>query len=210
MGTGSIDTAGIRNIILDLGGVILELDINRTIRAFHDLGFPPLQSSDIILSKYPFFLDFETGQITQDEFIDRIIDISTDHVPRDKVLDAWNAMIMGFRKESVKLLLGLRKKYRLFLLSNTNGIHKVRYNDQLKNEHGIENLDRIFEKVYYSHELKMRKPDPEIFKYVLSNGNLSPAESLYIDDTLMHVEVARSLGIRAYHLAPPERITDII
>lgn len=205
-----INITGIRNIILDLGGVILELDIDRTIRAFHALGFPPLQSSDIILSKYPFFLDFETGQITQDEFINRILEISADHVPREKVLDAWNAMILGFRAENIELLLNLRSKYRLFLLSNTNAIHEVRYNDQLEKEHGIANLDRIFEKVYYSHKLRMRKPDPEVFEHVLSDGSLLPGESLYIDDTLIHVEMARSLGIKAHHLAPPERIKDIL
>jgi FMN phosphatase YigB (HAD superfamily) len=201
MGTGLIDLGGIRNVILDLGGVILELDVDRTIRAFHALGFPPLQSADIILSKYPFFLEYETGKISTDEFIRQIMEISGDHFTRAEVLDAWNAMILGFTRENIDLLLDLRGKYRLFLLSNTNEIHEKVYNGQLKREHGIENLDRIFEKVYYSHRLKMRKPDPEIFRHVLKDSDLVPGESLYIDDTLMHVEMARSLGIQAYHLA---------
>jgi HAD superfamily hydrolase (TIGR01509 family) len=210
MGTGPIDITGIRNIILDLGGVILELDVDRTIRAFHTLGFPPLQSSDIILSKYPFFLEFETGEITPEQFIDRVREISGDHVSDEKVLEAWNAMILGFTTDSIELLMELRSRYRLFLLSNTNAIHEVVYNRLLKQEHGIENLDRIFEKIYYSHQLKMRKPDPEIFRHVLKDSGLEPGESLYIDDTLMHIETARSLGIRAYHLVPPERITDVL
>ena len=205
-----IDLGGIRNVILDLGGVILELDVDRTIRAFHALGFPPLQSSDIILSKYPFFLEYETGKISTDEFIHQIMGLFGDHVTREKVLDAWNAMILGFTRENINLLLDLRGKYSLFLLSNTNAIHEKIYNGQLRREHGIENLDRIFEKVYYSHRLKMRKPDPEIFRHVLKDSDLVPGESLYIDDTQVHVEMARSLGIQAYHLAYPERLTDIL
>ena len=70
--------------------------------------------------------------------------------------------------------------------------------------------DEIFEKVYYSHILKMRKPDPVIFEYVLNDKGLSPGQCLFIDDTRMHVDTARSLGIQAYHLIAPERITDIL
>ncbi len=210
MATGLIDTKDIRNIILDLGGVILELDVDRTISAFHELGFPALQSTDIVMSKYPFFLDFETGKISGKEFIDRVCETSGNHVTGDKVLDAWNAMIIGFRDDSIKLLLELQEKYRLFLLSNTNAIHEILYNDQLAKNHGIANLDEIFEKVYYSHILKMRKPDPVIFEYVLNDKGLSPGQCLFIDDTRMHVDTARSLGIQAYHLIAPERITDIL
>ncbi|MFC2115565.1 HAD family hydrolase [Bacteroidota bacterium] len=210
MGTGLIDTKGIRNIILDLGGVILELDVNSTIRAFHKLGFPPLQSSEMILSKHPFFLDFEIGEISGEEFIDRVIGISSNHVTREKTIHAWNAMIQGFQKDSIKLLLELRRKYRLFLLSNTNAIHEVHYNSQLAQDHGIANLDEIFEKVYYSHKLKMRKPNLSIFKHVLSDSGLSPTQSLFIDDTLVNIDAAHSLGIKTHHLLAPERITDIL
>ncbi len=205
-----IETKGIKNIILDLGGVILELDVESTIREFQKLGFPTLQDADIILSKYPFFLEFETGRLTSEEFVEKVLETSNDQVSEEQVLDAWNAMIRGFRPESIQLLKNLRKKYRLFLLSNTNAIHEICYNSQLKKEHGIENLDKIFETVYYSHDLKMRKPDAEIFSYVLRDADLKAEECLYIDDTLVHIESAQSLGIHAYHLKPPERITDIL
>ena len=210
METGKINMTGIRNVILDLGGVILELDVDATIRAFVELGFPPLQSADIILSKYPFFLEFETGQLSPDEFIMKVMEISGNHCSRQETLKAWNAMILGFHAESIELVLRLREKYRFFLLSNTNAIHEIYYNDQLKEQHGIKNLDRIFEKVYYSHDLKMRKPDAEIFRYVLEDAGLLPGESLYIDDTIDHIETAGSLGIRAYHLVPPQRITEVL
>jgi putative hydrolase of the HAD superfamily len=210
MVTGMIDTSSIRNIILDLGGVILDLDIDRTLQAFQNMGFPPLESTDIILSKYPFFLDFETGKISSGEFVDRVIEISGSSISSDNVLSAWNAMIRGFRKENIDLLRSIQDKYRLFLLSNTNAIHEVHYNDQLNKEHGIENLDRLFDKVYYSHDLKMRKPDAEIFSFVLDDAGIMAEECLYVDDTLEHIESARKLGIVCHHLAPPQRLTDIL
>ena len=205
-----IDTKSIKNIILDLGGVILELDVERTISAFRELGFPNLNNADIILSKYPFFMDFETGKISEKEFVSRVLEIAGKQVSEKQVLDAWNAMLRGFRPENIELLMNLRKKHRMFLLSNTNALHEVHYNLQMKYDHGIENLDEIFEKVYYSHVLKLRKPNAEIFRYVLNDADILAEECLYIDDTLEHVETARSLGIQAYHLAPPERITEIL
>ena len=95
MAPGKIDTDGIRNLILDLGGVILELDVDATIRAFTQLGFPPLKSADIILSKYPFFLDFETGIISPDVFLGKVLEISGNSVSREEILEAWNSMILG-------------------------------------------------------------------------------------------------------------------
>ena len=205
-----IDTKGIKNIILDLGGVILELDIDRTLRAFRELGFPALESADIILSKFPFFLDFETGKISAGSFVKRVMEISGRNISEEKVKNAWNAMIQGFRQENIRLLQKLRKSYRLFLLSNTNAIHEFHYNEQLRKEYRIENLDRIFEKVYYSHDLKMRKPDAEIFRHVLKDAGVQAEQCLYVDDTLEHIESARTLGIKTHHLAPPERLTDIL
>lgn len=197
-------------MILDLGGVILDLDISATIKAFLELGFPRLENADIILSKYPFFLEYETGWISSDDFIERVIEISGNGASRDDIVNAWNSMSLGFRAENIELLMRLKEKYRLFLLSNTNALHETYYNTQLSDQHGIENLDRIFEKVYYSHDLKMRKPDAEIFRHVLDDAGIKPVESLYIDDTKVHVDSANSLGIRAFHLAPPLRLTEVL
>jgi HAD superfamily hydrolase (TIGR01509 family) len=205
-----IDLKGIRNIILDLGGVILELDVDRSIRALKDLGFPGLERLDIIFSKYPFFLAFETGKITADQFIDAVIEQLKDHTPREKIIDAWNAMILGFRPDTIDLLKKLREKYRIFLLSNTNAIHEIHYNQQLYAEHGIHNLKDIFEKVYYSHDLKMRKPDHEIFRHVLADSRLDAGETLYVDDTEVHVNAARDLGVLAFHLQSPQRLTEVL
>lgn len=210
METGKIDKKGLRNVILDLGGVILELDVEATVKAFADMGFPELKNTDIIHSRHPFFSEYETGKISTEEFIERVVENSGNHNSGEEIIAAWNAMLQGFRKENVELVLGLREKYRLFLLSNTNALHELHYNRQLAEEHGIANLDRIFEKVYYSHKLKLRKPDAEIFRFVLLDAGIHPEETLYVDDTRVHVDAARELGIRAHHLNPPQKLIDIL
>lgn len=205
-----IDLKGIRNVVLDLGGVILELDVNRSIELLSVLGLQEEENLDIIFSKYTFFLKFETGRISPDEFIDALAAQLGDHTPKEKIIEAWNAMILGFQPDTIKLLTQLREKYRLFLLSNTNAIHEVYYNDILHMKHGIPNLTDIFEKVYYSHDVNMRKPDHEIFQHVLADSRLNARETLYIDDTEVHVKAAMDLGVHAYHLRLPQRLTEVL
>jgi putative hydrolase of the HAD superfamily len=205
-----IDLKGIRNIVLDLGGVILDLDVNRSIESLIELGLPGEENLDIIFSKYPFFLQFETGRISPDEFIDAMTAQLGDHAPREEIVEAWNAMILGFKPEIINLLTRLRKRYRLFLLSNTNALHEVYYNDILHLKHGISNLTDIFEKVYYSHDVNMRKPDHEIFRHVLADSRLNVSETLYVDDTEVHVKAAMDLGMHAYHLRFPQRLTEVL
>jgi len=205
-----IDLKGIRNIVLDLGGVILDLDVNKSIELLSALGLPGEENLDIIFSKYPFFLKFETGRVSPDEFIDSLSTQLGDHTPKEKIIEAWNAMILGFQPDTLKLLSGLSKEYRMFLLSNTNALHEVYYNDILHMKHGIPNLTDIFEKVYYSHDVNMRKPDHEIFQHVLVDSQLNAGETLYIDDTEVHVKAAGELGMHAYHLRVPQRLTEVL
>jgi putative hydrolase of the HAD superfamily len=205
-----IDLNGIRNIVLDLGGVILELDVDRSIRAINDLGFPALEKLDVVFSKYPFFLQYETGRITSDRFIDEMAAQMGNHTPREEIIQAWNSMIVGFQPDTIAMLNRLKDQYRLFLLSNTNALHEVYYNNLLHRDHGIRNLTDVFEKVYYSHDLNMRKPDHEIFLHVLADSMLDPKETLFVDDTEVHVIAAGELGIHTYHLRTPQRITEVL
>jgi len=97
-----IDLTNIRNIILDLGGVILELDVDTTVREFNALGFPRMENIEAVLSKYDFFNDFETGIISTEEFISKFMEVPDNQVSRENVLNAWNAMIRGFRADNIK------------------------------------------------------------------------------------------------------------
>jgi putative hydrolase of the HAD superfamily len=109
----------------------------------------------------------------------------------------------------VKKLIELKSKYRLFLLSNSNQIHYECYISRFEKEFGFP-LDNLFEKLWFSHHLGMVKPDPEIFSFVLKDAGLKPNETLFIDDTLVHVEAAKSIGINAWNLLPGTDISELL
>ena len=205
-----INTTGIKNIILDLGGVVVGLDPGKTIREFLSLGFHGIENTDFVMKKYPFFTLYETGKINTAEFITSIQKTTDRNISSEKIAAAWNTMILDLKEDVMFLLKKLRLEYRIFLLSNTNELHIRSFNEALYSKFGIKDLGGIFEKLYYSHELGMRKPDREIFEFVLNDSQISPGQTVYIDDTSAHIESAATLGVRVYHLKAPEKLTDIL
>ena len=198
-----------RNIIFDLGGVILEIDPQLSLKAFVDLGFNNFEE---IFNKFVsdnLFYEFEKGQMSEKNFRDHIRSFTTDKLTDKEIDSAWNAMILGFPSERIDLLKKLNKTHRTFLLSNTNSIHWKYYFGILKKEFGMEDLSGVFEKEYYSHRMGKRKPGTEIFEFVLASENLVPEETLFIDDTLINIEDARKTGIVSYLLKENETINNI-
>lgn len=187
----------IKNIIFDFGGVVFQIDEQRTISAFARLFHcTPKQVLDYLFSEN-LFVKFECGQIPSDEFLDILVEKSPQPVSREQVLEAWNAILVGYPPEHIPLLLALKKKYRTFLLSNTNELHtqefvKIAARQQLP----ISSNYDMFEKVWYSNELGMRKPNPAIFEYALRDAGLNPQETLFVDDLKENVEAAASVGIQ--------------
>lgn len=204
-----VNLKNIKNIILDLGRVILDIHLEKTITAFKEFGIPEIHDLDIVFSRYKFFYQFEVGSISPQQFISEIRKTTGNNLPDHIIADAWNAMIGRFINGSIDTIIKLKSKYRMFLLSNTNAMHEEVYNNRLKEDHGIENLSELFEKVYYSHTIHLSKPDPKIFEYVLKDSNLIPEETLFVDDILIHTENASKLGIHTFHLEPPLKISDI-
>ena len=204
-----IDLKNIKNIILDLGKVILDIHLEKTINAFKEFGIPEIDDLDIVFSRYPFFYQLETGTISPEKFLSEIRRVTGNNLPDKTIADAWNAMIGGFTNGAIGTIIKLKPKYRLFLLSNTNAMHEVEYNNRLKIDYGISNLSELFEKVYYSHTVHISKPDHKIFEYVLKDSNLVPEETLFIDDILIHIESAAELGIKTFHLKPPLKFSDL-
>jgi putative hydrolase of the HAD superfamily len=205
-----IDLKNIKNIILDLGRVILKINLDNTIIAFKEFGFPQLDELDIVFSRYPFFMQFELGLISAKQFISDISKTTGNNLSDESILEAWNSMIGEYYEDTIPLIQQLGKKYRMFLLSNTNELHEKKYNNRLKKDYGIANLSVIFEKVYYSHTLHLSKPDPLIFKFVMNENQLVAGETLFIDDILVHIESAAKLGIRTFHLKDPLKLTDVL
>ncbi|MEO8582429.1 MAG: HAD family phosphatase [Flavitalea sp.] len=198
----------IKNVIFDLGGVILNIDFKKTEAAFKILGIDKF--SDHISQTYisDFFEKNETGMLTDDEFVEGIQKIIGKPTDRDKIISAWNALLLDFPPERIELLKKIKTKYRLFLLSNTNSIHVQEFNPRLFQLYGF-HLEDLFEKTYYSHVVNLRKPDAAIFELVLKENKLNPSETLFIDDTASNFEEARRLGIQIHHLVPGSSITEI-
>ena len=111
------------------------------------------------------------------------------------------AMLIDTPSENIELLKHLKNNYRIFLLSNTNAIHVQRYGKNLKDKFGLEGgLSNLFEEVYYSHEVGLKKPDHKIFCYILEENKLKPEETLFIDDSMQNIITANSLGLETIHL----------
>ena len=203
----NIQIKNIKNIIFDYGNVIFDLDFTRSKEAWEKLGianadeFYGHKVQDLIFS------EFEKGAVSPEEFRDYIRQKAGNKVLTDVDIDnAWNSLLVGIVNGKHELLLNLKSKYRTFLLSNINAIHYDHIMKYLKSEFGFDGNDHLFEKVYYSHLMGKRKPDSEIFKQVLEENELNPAETLFIDDSPQHIAGAKSLGIQTYLMTAPDNI----
>jgi putative hydrolase of the HAD superfamily len=198
----------VQNIIFDLGGVILNLDIQRTRDAFTNLGFVQINDLLGIGHAGSFIKQHEIGAITDEEFIELARGFCHPGTTTQQVIDAWNALLLDFPPERVHFLHGLKNRYRIFLFSNTNAIHQEAFQKEYRGAYGAE-LDDHFEKAWYSHRINLRKPDVAAFDYVVANSGITAADTLFIDDALVNVEGARKAGLQALHLTGGKTILDI-
>ncbi len=200
----------IKNIIFDLGGVIINLDINKTIQEFNKLSKMPFESIYSQLQQTPIFDKFDKGEISDSIFFNELQKTLGLPISKEKLTFAWNAMLLYFPKNRLDLLQKLKPNYRLFLLSNTNETHITEFETILFKQHGYKNLDSFLEKVYYSCSMGKRKPNTDIFNYVLNTHNLNPQETLFIDDSPQHVDGALKTGIQAKLLDKNKEVIDLI
>ena len=195
-----IDTNNYKNIIFDLGGVILNIDYSLTEKAFSKLGISDFKTLFSQAQQTQLFDNYEKGFISSDNFRTELKKYLQKNISDAEIDIAWNSILLDLPKERIDLLKKIKTTHRTFLLSNTNDIHIETFNSYLKNEFELPDLSSFFEKMYLSYEIGMRKPDAEIFELVLRENNLKPKETLFIDDSIQHVEAAKKLGIEAYWL----------
>jgi FMN phosphatase YigB (HAD superfamily) len=200
----------INAIIFDLGGVIINLDIAATIAEFNKISNKPFEAIYTQLQQTPVFDLFDKGLISEPEFFNELKVAMEADLSDALMLNAWNAMLLDFPLHRLELLKQLKTKYRLFLLSNTNETHIREFEARLLESRGYQNLEPFFEKVYYSCRMGMRKPDTEIFTYVLKENQLIAEETLFIDDTIHHVEGASKTGIRAHLLSKGKDVSELV
>ena len=188
---------GIKNLLIDLGGVLVNLDRQRCVENFKKLGFADVEKYLDTQQLHGVFVQQEKGLITSAEFRSEIRDM-IGKVVSDKQIDAaWNSFLGEMPVYKLDLLLELRSKYVVYLLSNTNEIH-WKYVCQKLFPYRTSKVEDYFEKTYLSYEMHLAKPDPEIFKAVIEDAGIEPQETLFIDDTEINCKAARELGISTY------------
>ncbi len=185
----------IDTIIFDFGDVFVNLEKEKSITAFKNLGLKGPNAELIEANE-----KFETGKITEEEFIK----VFQKYIPNADVHDirkAWNAIIGEFPLHRLEFLQLLSERYRLFLLTNTDAIHISKFEHKVGMSF-FSDFYQCFEKVYYSFELGMRKPDPRVFNYLVDKHGLSPKRTLFVDDKKENTDAAAEIGIQIWNLDP--------
>lgn len=191
----------IKNIIFDWGGVLIDLNLEGCISAFEQAGASNVREMLTGTNELGFFRDYESGKITTAQFRD----IVREHIGKpltDKEIDyIWNTELLTIPEEKLHLLQKLSKHYRLFLLSNTNELH-WNYGSEQAFLYKGKDIKDCFEQIFLSYRMQLAKPNPDIFRAALKEANLSPEETLFVDDAEINCQAAASIGIQAVHYTP--------
>ncbi|HEY5510738.1 MAG TPA: HAD family phosphatase [Prolixibacteraceae bacterium] len=182
----------IENILFDLGGVLLTIDVNKTAEAFTRLGWG---------SGYPVFENVEVGKDNPDQFRENIRKVLPGKVSDEEIDQAWNAMLVDFPSQILEYVESLKPQYKLYLLSNTNELHVKRFKDIFYSKFGYD-FDDLFVKAYFSNEIGFRKPDTQAYVSVLTHANLKPESTLFVDDLKLNTDAAAKLGMQVLHIEP--------
>lgn len=194
----------IDTIIFDFGDVFINLDSDATQKALKELGIKEWNMELDKLNK-----SYEIGTIDELEFMEGIQKY-TNNADLVTIREAWNAILLDFPLHRLEFLQLISSKYRLFLLSNTDSTHIDKFEHKV-GQSFARDFYSCFEKVYFSFEIRKRKPDENTYKYIINNHNLIPKKTLFVDDKLENIEGAKNLGLNTWHLNPKtEDVTDLL
>lgn len=191
----------IHNIIFDLGGVILNINPQLTVDAFRKLGWTNFYEENNQSLNKELFYKLESGNSSPEAFRANVRKMITNHISDEEIDAAWTAMILDIPADRINYLEGLKKDYQLFLLSNTNEIHRLKFHRDFEADFGYSFYD-LFERNFYSHEMGMRKPNLQIYLQTLKEADLVPEETLFIDDVKENTDAAETTGMQVLHIQP--------
>ena len=199
----------IKNIIFDLGGVVLDIDESIVYKELEKTG---INTSELAHSKE--FMDimskFNTGIYTAPTFRKKVKAFLGQEKMTDQKFDSiWNSMLLDIPRERIAAIEKVKKHYKIFLMSNSNVIHYDLYVRDLQLRFGYNEFDELFNKSYFSFAEHLEKPDPRFFELILDHEGILPEETLFIDDTAENIEVAKSLGINTYHISREELVRNL-
>ena len=199
----------IKNIIFDLGGVVLDIDESITI---HELQKKGINGQTLMHDPQFLAIDgkFERGIISAPTFRKQVKQLIGKENLSDPDFDfIWNSMLLDIPRERIQALEQIKEHYNIFLMSNTNEIHYDLYVRDLQLRFGYKQFDDLFDKSYFSFDVHLMKPDPLFFEYIIDNQGLKPNETLFIDDTKANIDVASQLGIHTYLIRRDELVRNL-
>ena len=201
---------GIDAIIFDFGNVLIDLDYPRVIREFSKVAQKNQEEIEEMVVTAPVLQKFEMGMIGPDEFRAGINQLLGTRMGEMQFESIWNSMLKSISKERMDKVLEIGKRFDTFILSNTNMIHEIAYEEMIMMETGKDSLRDFVKEVYYSHEIGMRKPNLNIYKFVAEDIGLYPSRMLFLDDRLDNIEGAKRAGMKAEQIFDPDSQLDKI
>jgi epoxide hydrolase-like predicted phosphatase len=201
--------SNISTLIFDFGGVLIDLDMNQSILNFKKLGVENVENYLSNFGQSGFFMQLEKGKISADEFRSEIRKMTANTITDKEIDDAWNAFLVRIPSEKLDIVYQLRKKFRVIMLSNTNAIH-FPYAEQTFFSYKNRGIDVYFDKCYRSYDMKMAKPDAEIFEAILIQEQVAPNQCLLLDDGPKNIEQAQKLGFQTYFVDPKEDLSFLL
>ena len=199
----------IKNLLLDMGGVILDVSYQRVIETFKSYGIENFDKVYTQAKQVEIIDLFEEGKCNAEEFRDGIRKLVGKELSDEQIDKAWFSMILEIPRDVIQLLGVLKLKYRLFLFSNTNVLHIEYLKKEFERQLGFDLFNCVFDKAFFSNEIHHRKPHPESFKYVLEQAGIEAEETLFIDDSKQHLEGASKVGLNTYWLTNGETLIDL-
>ncbi|MDD4681364.1 MAG: HAD family phosphatase [Clostridia bacterium] len=188
-----------KNIIFDMGGVLVGLDVQRCVAAFTKLGAGKIAHYVQDHLTEDLFFDIETGSINQKQFCDNVRQTTDCTISDEEIVWAWNQLLTGIPDIKKEHLLQLRRQgYRLFLLSNTNVMHWTFCVREFFND-GKYTVNDYFEKCFLSYQMQLVKPTEAIYRAVLEQAGIHPLETVFIDDSKVNLEGAAQVGLNTFH-----------
>jgi len=199
----------IKNILFDLGGVIISLNKQNALNRFTEIGFPNIEDYLNEFRQEGIFLEYEEGKIDPENFYKEFRRLAgNDNISSEDIDSGWMAFLVGIPDYKFELLKELRKKYNVYLLSNTNpSIMGWAYSKDFSPE-GLP-ISAFFDKCYLSFQIGCAKPDPEIFHYIIKDSGMNPAETLFLDDGKANVEIGEKLGFQTYQVDQNEDLQKV-
>ena len=203
----------VKNIIFDLGGVLINLNYQLTRKAFEDLGVEDFDAFYTQHAANPLFENLEVGAIEPEAFYEALREATGLTLTNSQIETAWNAMLLDFPAERLEWLSQIKNKYNIYLFSNTNAIHYdafINIYRKVAHQLGLDlRFEHFFKTAYYSHTLGRRKPEVTAFEAVIQDANLDPAQTLFIDDTLLNIEGAQKAGLQTLFLSGGLTVLDL-